>query len=247
MLRRPARAVAAALAFGWLALGALAHGHAFAHDAGAAAKRARAHAVAPALSGASAAMAQWISASGDNFHRPFVVIDKLGADIFVFDAAGKLKGSAPALVGLARGDDSADGVGSRGLSHINPDERTTPAGRFVARFGTASGPHRKVLWVDYYNAISLHPVVTTNPKEHRLRRIRSAAPADHRISFGCINVPARFYNHVVLKAVSGGSLVVYILPDTKTLKEVFPLFTPVSSASPPPSAAADAATATSSP
>jgi hypothetical protein len=155
-----------------------------------------------------------------------VIIDKVGASAFVFRADGRLRGAAPVLVGFARGDDSAAGVGNRKLSAIGPAERTTPAGRFVARFGRAGGEHSRVLWVDYGDAISMHPVVTTNPKEHRLQRIRSATPEDHRISFGCINVPATFYRNVVLKAFAGGSGVVYILPDTKPLKEVFPRFTP---------------------
>ena len=93
----------------------------------------------------------------------------------------------------------------------------------MAGFGPASGG-KTVIWVDYADAISLHPVVTTNPKEHRLTRIKSSTPEDHRISFGCINVPARFYEAVVLKAFAGGSAIVYILPDTRPLEDVFPAF-----------------------
>ena len=172
-------------------------------------------------SGAVTDVAAWVVATDDNGALPFVVIDKVAARILVFDADGRLLGAAPALVGLAPGDDSAAGVGDRKLSAIKPNERTTPAGRFVAKFGAAAGD-KTVLWVDYADAISLHPVITTNPKEHRLERIRSLAPEDHRISYGCINVPAAFYQDVVLKAFAGGSGVVYILPDTKPLEEVFP-------------------------
>lgn len=184
---------------------------------------AKAPQVATPLSGQAAQIASWVIATGDNGPLPFVIVDKLAAKIFVFDPGGSLMGGAPALVGLARGDDSADGVGDRELSAITPDERTTPAGRFVANFGLAAG-HRTVLWVDYANAISLHPVVTSNPKEHRLARIRSKDADAHRISFGCINVPAAFYHKVVLKAFNGGAGVVYILPDTKPLEEVFPAY-----------------------
>ena len=181
-------------------------------------------AVPSTLQGVSEAVtdvAAWVVATDDNGALPFVVIDKVAASILVFDADGRLLGAAPVLVGLAPGDDSAVGVGDRKLSAIKPDERTTPAGRFVAKFGAAAGD-RTVLWVDYADAISLHPVVNTNAKEHRLERIRSSAPEDHRISYGCINVPAAFYQDVVLKAFAGGSGVVYILPDTKPLEEVFP-------------------------
>jgi hypothetical protein len=82
-----------------------------------------------------------------------------------------------------------------------------------------------VLWVDYADEIALHPVVTSHPKERRLQRLRSSAPEDHRITYGCINVPAAFYRDVVTKAFAGGDGVVYILPDTRPLEEVFPNFT----------------------
>jgi hypothetical protein len=177
----------------------------------------------------------------DNHGRPFAIVDKAGAHIFVFRADGRLRGAAPVLVGFTRGDDTEAGVGDRALSAIRPDQRTTPAGRFVARFGRAKG-ERKVLWVDYADAISLHPVVTTNPKEHRLRRIRSLAPEDHRISYGCINVPARFYREVVLRAFADGSGVVYILPDTKSLEEVFPGLAAQAIGAPHPTAVGDVQT-----
>jgi hypothetical protein len=192
----------------------------------------------PALSGMAAQMAAWVTHAGDNGARPFAIVDKLAAEVFVFDADGQLLGGAPVLVGLAHGDDSPAGVGDKALAAISPDERTTPAGRFVAGFGPASGG-KTVIWVDYADAISLHPVVTTNPKEHRLTRIKSSAPEDHRISFGCINVPARFYETVVLKAFAGGSAIVYILPDTRPLQDVFPAFASTTQAS---AVADDAAT-----
>ena len=174
-------------------------------------------------SGVSAQLADWVESTADNGDKPFAIVDKVAARIFVFGADGRLRGSAPVLVGLARGDDSAAGIGDRALSAISPDERTTPAGRFVATFGRASGD-KTVLWVDYADSISLHPVVTTNPQEHRLRRIKSAAADDHRISYGCINVPARFYERVVLKAFRSAGGIVYVLPDTRSLDEVFPAF-----------------------
>jgi hypothetical protein len=81
-----------------------------------------------------------------------------------------------------------------------------------------------MLWVDFPDAISLHPVMSVNAGENRFRRIASADPDQHRISYGCINVPAAFYDGVVLPALGGGSAVVYILPDTKSVREVFPAY-----------------------
>ncbi len=174
-------------------------------------------------SGAAARLADWIIASDDNGRLPFMIVDKLAADVFAFDAQGAVVGHAPALVGLTPGDDSAPGVGDLPLSAIAPAERTTPAGRFVAFLGPSDG-EGTVLWVDYPDAISMHPVITTNPKEHRLQRIRSATPEDHRISFGCINVPAAFFHEVVVKDAVSSGWIVYVLPDTKPLTDVFPTF-----------------------
>jgi hypothetical protein len=177
----------------------------------------------------------WVTTSGDNNGLSFIVIDKLDARIFVFDSQGKSLGAAPALIGITRGDDSAPGVGHRSLDKIPVGQRTTPAGRFIARFGPAKR-HAPVLWVDYADAISLHPVVTTNTEERRLQRIQSTSAEDHRISFGCINVPASFYSKVVkpLFKTRNSSSVVYILPDTKSLAEVFPGIVLQAQASDPP-------------
>lgn len=162
-----------------------------------------------------------VMSTGDNAGLPFVVVDKVEAKVFVYGPDARFHGWTPALVGLAPGDDSEPGIGDRPMSGIRPEERTTPAGRFIASYGPAAGG-KTVLWVDYDTAVSLHPVVTSNPKEHRLKRLRSADPADNRITYGCINVPARFYQEVVRPAFTGTRGVVYVLPDTKRVEDVFP-------------------------
>lgn len=165
----------------------------------------------------------WVIASGDNGGLPFMVIDKVAAQVIAFDGDGQFKGATAALFGITPGDDSSPGVGDRELSDIAVEERTTPAGRFVARFGTAYGNH-KVLWVDYETSISLHPVMTANKSEHRLQRLNSPTPDDNRITFGCINVPPAFYQKIVVPLFKRDIGVVYVLPEVKTLTEVFPAF-----------------------
>ncbi len=165
-------------------------------------------------------VADWVVDSGDNHSMPFVIVDKTDARVFVFDADGRLRGAAPALVGLARGDDSVPGIGDRELSGIRPEERTTPAGRFVAALGqNFSG--KGILWVDYDGAVSLHPVITTNPKERRPQRLATPTPADNRISYGCINVPPKFYENVVSPAFTRTNGIVYVLPEIRSIREVF--------------------------
>jgi hypothetical protein len=165
-------------------------------------------------------IADWVVDSADNHGMPFVIVDKVDARIFVFDADGRLRGGAPVLVGLARGDDSVPGIGDRELAKVRPEERTTPAGRFAASLGYEYNG-KEVVWVDYGLALSLHRVVTTKPSERRLERLASPKPRDHRISFGCINVPAHFFDDVVIPVFTGTYVIVYILPDTRSNSEIF--------------------------
>ena len=50
-----------------------------------------------------------------------------------------------------------------------------------------------------------------------------AEPLDNRISYGCINVSAEFYQGVVSPAFTGTRGIVYVLPETGSLSEVFSL------------------------
>lgn len=184
-----------------------------------------AHAVSANFLGTTASddarrVADWVLESGDNHDMPFVIVDKKDTRVFVFGAQGRLVGATPALLGLARGDDSAPGIGDRKLSEIRPQERTTPAGRFVASLGHDLGK-QDILWVDYGAALSLHRVLPADSKEHRLERLAAVSPLDHRITFGCINVPVTFYDSVVHPVFTGTSGIVYILPEVKSLGEVF--------------------------
>src|ERR1035437_7068081 len=115
-------------------------------------------------------IADWIVDSADNRGLPFVIVDKIDAKIFVFDAGGRIQGAAPALLGLARGDDTVPGIGDREYSDMPPATRTTPAGRFVAALGMSTRGV-DILWVDYDAAVSLHRVINTNPRERRLERL----------------------------------------------------------------------------
>lgn len=169
-------------------------------------------------------MADWVAATRDNQGLPFAIVDKAAATVFVFGSDGVLRGAAPVLLGSAVGDDSVPGIGDRELRDIAPEERTTPAGRFMARYGPATGG-KQVLWVDYGTAISLHEVVTTNKLERRAQRLGSDTVDDNRITFGCINVAPDFYENVVAPTFLATDSVFYILPETKSLAEAFPRIT----------------------
>lgn len=165
------------------------------------------------------ALEHWIASAHDNEGLPFIIVDKVSATIHVFDGKRKLLGSAPALLGLERGDGTVAGIGSRPLKSIKPSERTTPAGRFKASLG--HDLVQDILWVDYESALSLHRVVVGSKTDHRFDRLASATPLDNRISFGCINVPAAFYDAIVAPAFKATMGVVYILPETQPLTAIF--------------------------
>ncbi|HEY4714047.1 MAG TPA: hypothetical protein VIH30_07405 [Aquirhabdus sp.] len=165
-------------------------------------------------------VANWVVNSSDNQNMPFLIVDKNQAKVFAFAPNGKLRGAAPVLLGLALGDDSIPGIGDRALSSIRPEERTTPAGRFVASLGRNIHGN-EILWVDYNSAISLHRVITSQPKERRLQRLSSPIALERRISYGCINVPVKFYDSVVSPTFTRTNGIVYVLPETRLAHEVF--------------------------
>jgi len=189
-----------------------------------------------AASADARALADWVVDSRDNRNMSFAIIDKRDAKVYVFDAKGELTGASPVLLGLARGDDSAPGIGLKKLSEITPDERTTPTGRYVAEPGV-NLKGEKIVWVDYDAALSMHAVRATNPKERRLERLATPTPADNRISYGCINVPTKFYREVIMPTFGKRKGVVYVLPETRPARAVFAAWYDV----PPPSGPSTAA------
>jgi hypothetical protein len=172
------------------------------------------------LSADAQTIAAWVVADRDAHGLPFLIVDKRHATVAAFDAAGRLLASASALLGLARGDDSVPGIGERRIADIRPFERTTPAGRFEAELGRNSGGE-DILWVDYDAAVSMHRVRPVKASERRLERLASPTPNDNRISYGCINVPAAFYDGTILPLFQPRNGIVYVLPDTKPLAAVF--------------------------
>ncbi len=172
------------------------------------------------LTADAAKLIQWIGRSADNAGLPFMVIDKRQAHLWVFDRSGRRLGDAPVLLGSARGDHTVPGIGDRELSQIRPEERTTPAGRFVADIGM-NLRGEDVVWVDYDSGVSMHRVLTTNPKERRVERLATPTPKDNRVSYGCINVPKAFFESVVTRTVGRGNSVVYVLPESGPLHSVF--------------------------
>jgi hypothetical protein len=140
--------------------------------------------------------------------------------LHVFAPDGKLRGSTPVLLGSAIGDHSVPGIGEREIMAILPEERTTPSGRFVTSPGrNANG--EDIIWVDYNAAVSMHRVRANVASQRRLERLASPTPDDNRISFGCINVPTRFYNEMIHPVMGRTRAVAYVLPETRDVRAEF--------------------------
>lgn len=174
-----------------------------------------------ATSAAVQRIAQWSAATQDHATMPFVVVDKQAARLYVFDAHARLQADTAVLLGSALGDHSVPGIGDKAIADVQPDEPTAPAGRFQGQIGrNLTG--EDVVWVDD-DAASMHRVRNHQASERRLQRLTSEAIDDNRISYGCINVPAVFFDAHLLPVFSTQAAVIYVLPDPLTLEQVFGL------------------------
>ncbi|GAB3645441.1 L,D-transpeptidase [Ramlibacter alkalitolerans] len=165
-------------------------------------------------------VANWVSYTHNNKKKAFVVIDKKNARLYVFDPKGKLKSDAPVLLGKAVGDDSAPGIGNKPLSQIKEEEKTTPAGRFLA-IPAKNNHNDDIIWIDYNAAVSMHRMRKVKEEERRAERMATPEVDDNRISNGCVNVPPQFYNSVLRPTVVKYGAYVYVLPETRTPQQQF--------------------------
>jgi hypothetical protein len=164
-------------------------------------------------------VARWVVDSHDNAGLPFLLIDKVNAQVLAFSGAGQLRGTAPVLLGMAHGDRMLVPNTAK-MSQMPPQVRITPAGRFVSRLAIDSHG-KEILVLDYEASFSLHAVVKGTPAEHRAERLNSPTSQDNRISFGCINVPTAFYMTVVSPSFTNTKGVVYVLPETSPASQLF--------------------------
>jgi hypothetical protein len=163
---------------------------------------------------------QWIHARNDDHGRPFVIVDKKAARVFVFAPGGKLVGSSSTLLGLAHGDVAVPGAGQKDPSRLLPFERRTPAGRFESQPGrNLSG--EAVVWVDYDTGIAIHRIRPGRSQAARLRKVAGTDAEDKRVSLGCVVVPENFFTTVVLPTMGHAKGVVYVLPEDEPVQAMF--------------------------
>jgi hypothetical protein len=159
---------------------------------------------------------RWVVDAHDNEGLPFVIVDKKGGRVFVFEGTGQLRGASAALTGLAPGDHSVPGMAQRSVASLRDYERTTPAGRFVSEPGhNLQG--EAIVWIDYAAKLAIHRLRPAPPAERRAERLASETPDDNRISMGCVVVPVSFYESVVGPVLGKSRSIVYVLPETQPL------------------------------
>jgi hypothetical protein len=166
-------------------------------------------------------VADWVAVSQDNGRHAFAILDKQQARVFLFDPDARVITSTPALLGAAHGDDTVPGIGDKPLKDVKEDEKTTPAGRFVAQVGESSSRHEDVVWVDYDAAVSMHRIIKV---PERLKAMATPDVKDNRMSFGCINLPDAFYEGFLRPTTDRYGLIVYVLPETRPIEKTFASF-----------------------
>jgi hypothetical protein len=162
----------------------------------------------------------WIHEKGDDHGRPFVIVDKKAARIFVFGAGGKLVGESSTILGQSRGDIPVPGAGQKNPSDLLPYERKTPAGRFESQPGR-NLHGEPVVWVDYDTGIAIHRV---RPGISQLQRENSLAtedPTNKRLSLGCVVVPEDFFYGIVLPTLGHVHATIYVLPEEGPVQAMF--------------------------
>lgn len=192
------------------------------------------------------ALAHWAFDSRDAKGKPFAVVDKKGARLFVFRANGELAGASAALLGQTPGDDSVPGVGSRVSTGLGLHERTTPAGRFESEPGR-NHQGEAIVWFDYDAALAIHRLRPSAARQRRPERLASGTPEDNRISLGCVVVEPAFYDRVVAATLGRQRGVVYVLPETRDWALMFGAHPGKAHASPQVPVAAPAAAGVTAP
>ena len=155
--------------------------------------------------------------------KAFMVVDKTNAMMYAFDGKGNLVGKSPVLTGISRGDALSKDFGIKSVDDLAVGERVTPSGRFDIN-KVPSEDYGEALNLAQTNrplaVIAVHRTYLGTPSERRTERLNTSTPEDNRISYGCINVPSKFYDGILSPNFNTGSAI-YVMPDTLTSHEVF--------------------------
>lgn len=154
------------------------------------------------------AVNNYVQENNDTNGKPYVVADKRGGVVYLYDGEGNLINESPALFGREVSDattTNATPAGKFKLSYIPTDQ--VGYGGSVQGFAT-QGTDKDT---GATRVLALHRVWTQNPAQNRPARLTSKTASDNRISNGCINVPNDFYNANLDGKFDG---FIYVIPET---------------------------------
>lgn len=169
-------------------------------------------AAAVAVSEPAAELLRWVGHTGNNEGKPYVVVDKQRARVWVFNAEHRQVASTPALLGLALGDQEVTDIRTRNVATLAKEARITPAGRFVTEPGI-NIHGEDVVWLDYEAGLAMHRVRPGLAQASRLQRLAGGVASAQRVSMGCVVLPVAFYEGVIRPLLGRQAGVVYVLPE----------------------------------
>jgi hypothetical protein len=175
----------------------------------------------PASASAAGRLHQWVLASGDHRRRPFAIVDKPAAVLWLFTADGRPLAHSAALLGRTVGDHATPGVGDKPVAALLPHEQTTPAGRFPTEPGR-NLDGEDIVWMDYDAGLAIHRLRPGRGLAQREARLASPIPDDNRASAGCVVVPVAFYEAWVRPLLGQRRGMAYVLPDDGPAERYFP-------------------------
>lgn len=142
--------------------------------------------------------------TNDNVGRNIVIADKKAGMLYLTDPTGKVINTTPALFGKSASDSQrTDGATGAGRYDLSYEQANIPQAGYR---GSA-----QVFDRDGDNMFAIHRVVPVKG-ENRDGRLASPTGTDNRITHGCINVPAAFYD----RHLDGdANAVLYVLPETQ--------------------------------
>jgi hypothetical protein len=160
----------------------------------------------------------WIPGSADRRGMPFAIVDRNDARIYVFEASGRLSSASSALLGQARGDHSAPGVGER--TQAGADRRMSARHPLVdsCRNPTQSrwraGPMGRLLHRPGHSPRSPGCAPDSRAKRGSLRAHRATTAYPSDAWSGPNRSTAKWFSR-------SWDAVVYVLPQDRLVRETF--------------------------
>ena len=142
-----------------------------------------------------------------NNKKPFVLVDKPTATVYIYNSSGVLIKDFPCILGKNIGDElnTADTN-----SEIPTNAYTTP-GRYTLSSNVSSEYkntyHNRILKLNNSNGLAIHEIYPEE-LEKRTNAINSKTIDDNRLSWGCINIISENYDKYIAPYITDNSVII---------------------------------------